>query len=202
MTRRKRAVTLPEPAELERIAKGLATLDALLSEDWESRYYSFNAAWAPKKAERMASMRNGSGDEWFIVFSPAGAFLKSFWHEYEAGDPASLYDGLPKAFEHQLKEAAFSMNDVTFGGWCERNWVLRGDPEPMRDELSMLAGEAKAYCAYAAEYFELKVPAAAVTHVLEGRPLTAAVLKQLHSERTLADLEDDLREIGYGVTRR
>lgn len=197
MTRRKVAVTLPAPSELERITKGLATLDALLSEDWESRYYSFNAAWAPKKAERLASMRNGSGDEWFIVFSPAGAFLKSFWHEYDAGDVAAVYDGLPKAFAHQLKEPAFSMNDVTFGGWCEREWVLRGDAAPMRDELSLLTGDVKAFCAYAAEYFESKIPAAAVSHVLDGRPLTAAVLKQLHCERTLAELKDDLREIGY-----
>src|SRR6266487_4457381 len=35
-------VALPLPAELERVCKGLATLDALLCEEWEHRFYSFN----------------------------------------------------------------------------------------------------------------------------------------------------------------
>lgn len=31
--------------------------------------------------EQMASMRNGSGDAYSIVFSPAGAFIRGFDHE-------------------------------------------------------------------------------------------------------------------------
>lgn len=77
---------LAEPRDLERICRGLAALDALMSEEWQYRYYSFNAAWAP--GERMASMRNGSGDDWFIVFAPAGVFVKSFGHEHIRGDVA------------------------------------------------------------------------------------------------------------------
>lgn len=41
-------------------------LDAILSPACERRSYSFNAGWAD--GEEMASMRNGSGDEYSIVF--------------------------------------------------------------------------------------------------------------------------------------
>lgn len=36
---------LPAITDLRRIMKGLAALDAMLSADWESRYYSFNSKW-------------------------------------------------------------------------------------------------------------------------------------------------------------
>ena len=86
-------VSLPPPVELERVCRGLAVLDAVLCEDWEMRYYSFNAGWNKKGKERMASMRNGEGDEWFLVFAGAGAFFKAFWHEravyVQEGPPAA-----------------------------------------------------------------------------------------------------------------
>ena len=53
-------------------------LDAIIPE-WEYRYYSFNAHWGP--GEVLASMRNGSGDEYYLLFSSAGAILKRFAHE-------------------------------------------------------------------------------------------------------------------------
>lgn len=47
---------LPTVADLRDRCRSLAMLDAILSPDWESRYYSFNAGWAD--GEEMASMRN------------------------------------------------------------------------------------------------------------------------------------------------
>ena len=37
-------LSLPLPQELGRICKGLAALDAMLMEEWQDRYYSFNHA--------------------------------------------------------------------------------------------------------------------------------------------------------------
>lgn len=56
---------------LERICKGIAALDAMLWEEWQDRYYSFDHAWNTSAGQRMASMRNGEGDEWFMVFDSA-----------------------------------------------------------------------------------------------------------------------------------
>jgi hypothetical protein len=190
---------LPPPAKLELICKGIAALDAMLSEDWESRRYSFNAAWNAKANQRMASMRNGSGDDWFIVFAPGGAFVKSLWHEHRREDVATIYAGLPAALAPQLEEAAFSMDAVTFGGFHDGcAWTLRGNAGPMARELAILSGDPAAYRAYAADYFEVEVPPGAIAHVLRGAPLDARLVASISTERTLAQLKEDLAEIGYG----
>src|SRR6202035_3695076 len=67
---------LPDVQNLLRISKAIAVLDAILSPDWQYRYYSFNSRWAAGK--QMASMRNGEGDHYFILFSQHGAILKGY----------------------------------------------------------------------------------------------------------------------------
>jgi hypothetical protein len=70
---------LPSIDDLIRLSKGLAMLDAILSPEWEYRYYSFDSKWRP--GVLMASMRNGSGDGVFILFDKHGAAIKGFDHE-------------------------------------------------------------------------------------------------------------------------
>ncbi len=193
----KKSATLPAPAELERICKGLAALDAIMSEDWGDRYYSFDRNWNAKAKQRMASMRNGSGDDWFIVFAPAGVFVKSFWHEYPREKVAELYAGLPAKLASQLSEGAFDMEHVTFGGFHDgKAWTLRGNAVPMAEELAMLSGDPAKYVAFAADYYEEKLPRAAVAHVLAGKKLDAKLVASISTERTLAELKADLAEIG------
>jgi len=66
---------------LEKLTQSIAMLDAILSPEWDYRYFSFNRKWDESRDERMASMRNGSGDKYFLVFSPQGGILKGFDHE-------------------------------------------------------------------------------------------------------------------------
>ncbi|MFF2525470.1 hypothetical protein [Streptomyces liangshanensis] len=82
---------LPAIADLRDLCRSLAMLDAILSPEWESRYHSFAADWA--EGEEMASMRDGSGDDYSIVFSAARAYMRGFGHE----SPMSPYghDGAP-----------------------------------------------------------------------------------------------------------
>lgn len=191
-------LVLPPPAELERTCKGLAALDAMMSADWESRYYSFNRAWNETGTERMASMRNGSGDEWFIVFASTGVFVKAFWHEYAPEEVDVVYAGLPVALAPHVKEPAFSMNDITFGSWHDGTaWTLRGNGTPMAEELAILSGDPEVYRAYAANYFEVQLPLDAIAHVLAGKTLDTELVARLSTERTLEELEDDLAEIAY-----
>ena len=72
-------LSLPDIPTLRRLTQSLALLDAILSPDWQMRYYSFNSRWA--QGQMMASMRDGSGDNWFLLFCQAGAILKGFAHE-------------------------------------------------------------------------------------------------------------------------
>ena len=63
---------LPAIKQLKLLAQSLAMLDAIIEPEWEFRYYSFNAHWG--REEAMASMRNGSGDDYF--FQSCGRYLE------------------------------------------------------------------------------------------------------------------------------
>jgi hypothetical protein len=79
MVMRSTLLRLPDVATLRRKGQSLAVLDAIMSPDWQYRYYSFNSMWDTD--EMMASRSNGSGDELYILFNPFGAILKGFDHE-------------------------------------------------------------------------------------------------------------------------
>jgi hypothetical protein len=107
---------LPAIADLWDLCRSLAMLDAILSPDWEDRYYSMNAGWAD--GEEMASMRNGSGDEYSIVFSTAGVYVRGFDHESPMspygndGEPwPGVIDEVPDLFKPFVEEPAFTDED-------------------------------------------------------------------------------------------
>ncbi len=62
MVQKQRLASLPDVESLKRLSQSLAILDAIMSPDWEFRYYSFNSKWS--EGEMMASMRDGSGDDY------------------------------------------------------------------------------------------------------------------------------------------
>src|SRR5689334_5634570 len=57
---------LPGVDHLRRLLQSMAMLDAILSPEWEFRYYSFDSKWSP--GEQMGSMRDGGGDDFFAHF--------------------------------------------------------------------------------------------------------------------------------------
>ena len=79
MATENRLKTLPDIDRLKALCQSLAMLDAIMSPDWEYRYYSFDSKWGLN--EMMASMRNGQGDDFFILFNNNGAIIKGFDHE-------------------------------------------------------------------------------------------------------------------------
>ena len=66
---------------LKKVCKAITVLDAIICQEWESRYYSYNSKWS--KGEECASMRNGSGDEYHILFNHYGSAINGFAHESE-----------------------------------------------------------------------------------------------------------------------
>src|SRR5258708_19217805 len=116
--------------ELLRRTKALAALELILSPEWEYRHYSFNAAWSP--SEQMASMRDGCGDEWWLVFHSEGwAALKGLAHESEAwskdGDKlsAALQEAMPPDVADFAREPAFRWDSTGFAFFylpSKRHW--------------------------------------------------------------------------------
>jgi hypothetical protein len=193
---------LPEISIVRDRCRSMAMLDAILSPEWECRYFSFDSRWSPK--EEMASMRDGSGNEYSIVFSPAGAYARGFDHEspmtpYRVTPPAlwpGLFDGVPEAFRAQVAEPAFSDNGMpraTVCFWREQSdiaWrtsAVDPLPEGVEDDGSaewlfgvLLDGRPEAYQRFAEEYYEVAVDIRAVAHVYALRPLTQAIVSLLN----------------------
>jgi hypothetical protein len=201
---------LPNIPTLRRLTRTLATLDAVLSRNWEYRYYSFNAHWAP--GEMMASMRNGSGDLWFALFSPVGVVLHGLAHEapnFRAGSPwPGIFDALPHEFQTNfLDEPAFDTHNSTFCTWrrmTDDQWMCGpvqlppgDDPDGSLELLSMLRGEPQQYVDFARNYFERDLAGADVAAVYRHEPLTGNLVRRLNPDADLESLATDLDEIGY-----
>lgn len=195
----------------------MAVLEAILSPDWESRYHSFDAAWGP--GEEMASMRNGSGDEYSIIFSEAGTYIRGFDHEsvmspYGNDGPwPGVLDSVPEAFRHCVTEPAFCDEDgmpvVTTCLWRETGddrWRVgeidypdgASDPDGATHLFARLVDPSpEAFQRFAEDYYEIPVDLDAVRHVYVLRPLTQAVVTALNADLTVKDLADDLTAARY-----
>jgi hypothetical protein len=204
---------MPSIDGLMSLSKALAMLDAILSPEWEYRYYSCNSKWAP--GETMASMRNGSGDEYFILFNEHGAAIKGFDHESVmspwSSDPPviwpGMYDAVPAEFESFLNEPAFAMKDVTFCIWRRqgdtawqcgvRDLPAGDDPDGSEWMLQILDCDPTTYQEFAVDYYEVEMPIVAIEHIYALKPLTDEVVQSLNEELTVDDIADDADEIGY-----
>ncbi|MEW1860557.1 hypothetical protein AB0399_09265 [Streptomyces sp. NPDC088194] len=212
---------LPGIAELREHCRALATLEAVISPGWESRYYSFNSTWA--RGQQMASMRDGSGNEWSIVFSAAGAYVRGFDHKSPMSPHGSgndepwpgVLDSVHEAFREFVEEPAFCDEDkmpvVTACLWrggddsCWQTGEIEfpeegTDPDGADALFELLADRSPdAYIRFVEDHYETSPDPAAVTAVLGLQPLTATLVASLNPDVTVESLATDLAEIGYAV---
>lgn len=204
---------LPNVDELRRIFQSLAVLDAILMPDWEYRYYSFDANWGDE--EMLASMRDGSGDEFFILFNSAGAVIKGYAHESAMAAHSvntgevwpGVLDHVPPEFEAVLNDPAFVAEETSFCIWRKRGdlaWQTgkiefpEGDFADGSEELLfILDGKPETYAVWASEYYERPIPVDAVKEIYAHKPLTQQLVSRLNRDCSVEQLEDDLGKIGY-----
>ncbi|GIE82237.1 hypothetical protein Aph02nite_81870 [Actinoplanes philippinensis] len=191
------ARSLPGIEELRARSQALAMCEAIISPGWESRYYSYDCRWSAERGEHMASMRNGSGDEYAIVFSPAGVYVRGLDHE--ARPVPGLFDDVPEVFAAQVAEPAFShgSNVCLWRLTGDERWHGRGLDETAWLFELLVEGTAEAYQEFAEDYYEEDVDVAAVAEVFALRPLTDALVRRLNPAVTVGYLADDIEEIGY-----
>jgi hypothetical protein len=200
---------MPDIVTFRRLAKSLAMLDAILSPEWENRYYSCDSRWGG--GDLMASMRDGSGDHWFALFSANGVVLHGLAHEapmFRMNDPwPGTFDALPPELASFVSEPAFDTRNSTFciwrlagaAGW-ERGPVrfpAGDDPDGSAELLGILDGRPETYRAFAEEYYDAVIPLAAVEAIYRHQPLTTALVHQLNPNASLEELRDAVDEIGY-----
>ncbi len=199
---------LSDVGELQRLCQSLAVLDAVLCPEWEYRYFSFNAHWGPE--EKLASMRNGEGDDWLILWSPQGTIVKGFRH----GSPmaqnapwAGVLEQVPEEFADFLRDDGFSFGQTTFclwrrpfdAGWCvgEIDYPDHPDPDGAQHLLRFLDGEPETYRAWAEEYYGVPLDPRVIEQIYRQDPHSPFVIRALNPDTSLTELENELQQIGY-----
>ncbi|WP_330273166.1 hypothetical protein OG205_41025 [Lentzea sp. NBC_00516] len=210
---------LPAIPELRALCRAMAALDVVLSPDSDDRYYHYSTTWAP--GEELASMRDGAGNEYDIVFTAAGAYVRGFDHEspmspYATDDDEpwpGVLDTVPDVFRKCVEEPAFSdefdMPYLTVCLWREHGDTAwrHGDiafPDGGDDGADWLFalltdGTPEAFQDWAQDYYEMLVDLDAVRHFYAGLPLTADVVTALNPATTLAAVTDHVAATGYPI---
>lgn len=211
------APRLPAIPDLRALCRALATLDVVLDPGGEDRYHRYDTAWAP--GAELASMRDGSGNEYSIVFTAAGAFVRGFDHESpmspcvtDDGQPwPGVLDAVPGVFRECAAEPAFADEFGTpyatvclwrehhDAGWRHGAVAFPDDGDDGADWMFALLTDRtpEAFRDWAQDYYEKPIDLDAVRHVHAGRPLTAKVVTALNSATTLAAVAGRVAAAGY-----
>lgn len=196
---------LPDVKTLQNICKSISVLDAILSQEWEYRYYSYNNKWSD--GEEFFEMRDGSGDQMLILFTQNGCVINGFAHEYSQQDKQKLTANLPSVFHEFIFGEPVNSIGTTFCLWTtDNNWQV-GKIENYEDNseelLNIFDGNPQTYIDWATEYFEESykesgIPLETVTKIYNGETLTKEmVLSIVDDLEDWKQLETDLNEIGY-----
>ena len=207
----KKLQNLPNKEKLQKICKSRSVLDAIISQDWEYRYYSYNQKW--RKDEELFEMRDGCGDQMLILFTKNGCVINGFAHElydFEESLPSEseLIKGIPDVFNDFILGEPVATIGTTFCIWTNENnqWQL-GNIKHFKDGsdemLSIFDGNPQTYIDFAIDYFEedyLSTENAknTVIKIYNHETLTREMVLSIVDElEDWAQLESDLKEIGY-----
>ncbi len=196
--------------DLKRRCQSLAALDAILCPEWEYRYFSFNANWAP--GELLSSMRNGEGDDWLILFSPLGAIVKGFVVAATMAENCpwpGVIDSVPSEFSAVLAGSDFVTTKTTFCLWRRHDdaawnigpieFPMSEDPDGTGKLLRFLDGNPETYRQWGEEYFGERLNPKAIEQVYRHERLTEFLVRSLNPKARLRDLRDEIVDIGYPV---
>ena len=203
--------SLPDRHRLKQLCKSISVLDAIFSEDWLDRYYSFQSKWSI--TEEFCEMRNGQGDNVLILFHSNGCVINGMIHEYYPKDKSKLTEGLPDIFNEFIFGEPVNSIGTTFCIWADNNskWKI-GNVEDFEDGsqevLYIFNGIPQTYIDWAAYYFEIdwkdkdKVNET-VSMIYKGFPLTNEMVYTLNNNfNHLKQLIEDLKEIEYPYALR
>ena len=197
---------LPDRKTLQTICKAISVLDAIISQEWEYRYYSYNNKWADD--EEFCEMRNGSGDQMLILFRQDGCVINGFAHEFDQQDKQKLAKDLPSIFDTFIFGEPVKSIGTTFCLWTieQKKWQV-GQVENFEDNseemLNIFDGQPQTYIDWATDYFdesykESGVPLDTVSKIYSGQTLTKEMVLSIVEElEDWEQLETDLNEIGY-----
>jgi hypothetical protein len=200
---------LPEIDRLKQLCQAIAALDAIISPEWEYRYFSYDSNWGP--GEECASMRDGQGDEYLILFNASGAMINGMAQEIEPWEPDAQQ--IPVAFHEFIFGEPVKSIGATFCVWRkygDAEWqaghpyLAEDDPDGDGSEslLFMLDDHPQTYKNWAESYYEgelaVELPLRILQQVYEGKTLNHQMVVDLNPQLwDWKSLKSDLDEIGY-----
>ena len=200
--------SLPGIEDLRRRSQSLAALDAILCPEWEYRYFSFNATWAP--GEMLSSMRNGEGDDWLILFDRNGAIMRGFAVGAKMAKDCpwpGVVDAVPDEFTSFVEEPAFVIEKTTFCLWRRHGdeaWSVGPietpggrDPDGSLMLTRFLDGDPETYRKWGEEYYGERLNPRAIQQIYAHERLTEFLVRSLNAKARLHDLREEIEEIGY-----
>lgn len=212
----KNLAELPKVSNLKKLCQSIALLDTIIMPEWEYRYYSYNSEWDIN--EEMASMRNGSGDNFFILFKKEEAIIKGFSIDsamgefcQEKGHPyPGVIEYVPVEFKDFLEEPAFSvMEETSFCIWNRRSddkWQIgkvdfpkNNDPDGSEELLFIFDYNPLTYQEWAEEYYERPIDIDSIQQIYDYKPLTSNIVKKLNAEVQIDEIIEEIKEISYPV---
>lgn len=203
--------------KLKTTSKSISILDAIICQEWEYRYYSFNSRWSHN--EMMASMRNGQGNHYFILFFNLGAAIKGFDKDAPINNVTdkefwkNKINQIPNQFQQFLSEPAFVTGEATFFIWRlneDYQWhtldlgcEIRDRMEKTRDFdgsyhlITILDGLPETYKKWADTYYESNFDLDSIKKIYRHEPLTKEIVETLNSDIDYEMLLQDIEDIGY-----
>ncbi len=188
---------LPSLFEVKKRSQSLALLDAIIMPIWEDRYFSFNCKWAQDGSEMMASMRDGLGNEYFLLFSENGVAGKVLCTSKE-GNASALLTAIPDCFSSFKNEVAFNLDNASFYFWRthkDEKWFASPNDLKSYAFLGFLVGGSAYYHHWAESYYEQKIDLMMLETVFNASQINSKCLKVLNSELEFEELREDILEI-------
>lgn len=188
---------LPSVEHVKHVGQGLALLDAIIMPEWEYRYFSFNSNWDGAGEEMMASMRDGSGGEYFLHFTNEGVAGKVIF-DSGLSNVSEHLNAMPEVFERFKIEPAFSTDNASLFFWRgvkQSAWSVSPDGLEEYPLLGFLVGGIEAYKILAEGYYEKNIDAGVLEEVFASLTVTANQLAILNPDIALDDLAADFQEI-------
>lgn len=197
---------LPNPKELKQLCKSISTLEAILSPEWEYRFYSYQKDWSA--TEEFCEMRDGEGNQLLIVFKSNGTALNGFAHESQMIDQKEILSKIPMEFNDFIFEEPVKSIGSSFCIWQTKSdtyWQI-GDIQYSNNSyydgseelLKLLDGKAMTYKVWADEYYEIELDLKLVEEIFQGNIITKDIVTKINPElNDFEKLKSDLQEIGY-----
>jgi len=182
--------------QLRKKMKVLALLDAIIEQEWQYRYFSYNSNWSD--SEEMGSLRDGCGGEWFLwVSGDLGGYKCLSPEDGTMPDLQEAKDKAPSTYKGFITEPAFSMDQATCIWYLENSkWEKYGKPVKYLTDLDAISSWMPSdYQSWATEYYEREIDLGAIEKVFNGE-FSEDIAKTINPEIEMSELLSELPEIG------